>query len=60
VVALLLWFLVGIFCAKVLGDESVYLTFAGIFEPVAQPALGILILGAALSGVLKDKEIEDE
>lgn len=60
VVALLLWFLVGVFFAKVLGDDSVYLYFAGLFEPVVQPALGILILGAAASAVFKDKEVEDE
>jgi len=60
VVGLLLWFLVGVFFAKVLGDDSVYLYFAGLFEPVVQPALGILILGAAASAVFKNKEEEDE
>lgn len=62
VVFLLLWFFVGIFSAKVLGDDGIYLYFAGLFEPVVQPALGILILGAGLSGVFgkKDEEAEDE
>merc|ERR1712136_440964 len=37
VVGLLLWFLVGVFCSKVLGDDGVYLRFAGLFETVVQP-----------------------
>merc|ERR1711971_93216 len=44
VVALLLWFFTGIFFSYVFKNDSIYTTFAGIFEPVAQPALGVLML----------------
>jgi len=56
VVGLLLWFLTGIFCAYVLKDDTIYLALAGIFEPVVQPALGILMIGSAASAVLKNKD----
>jgi hypothetical protein len=54
VCALLLWFLAGIFCSYVVKDDTVQIAFNGIFQPVVQPALGVLMIGSALSAVFQD------
>jgi hypothetical protein len=59
VCGLLLWFLVGVFCSYVLKNDTVQIAFNGIFQPVVQPALGILMIGSAASAILKGKEDED-
>lgn len=56
VCAFLLWFLAGIFSSSVLRDDSIQIAFNGIFEPVVQPALGILMISAVLSAVFKEEE----
>lgn len=45
ILALLVWFLAGIFCSYVLRNDTVQIAFNGIFQPVVQPALGILMFG---------------
>eukprot|EP00978_Attheya_sp_CCMP212_P048634 scaffold553332_cov51-Attheya_sp.AAC.2 len=50
VIGLLLWFLAGIFCSYILKDDTVQIAFNNNFEPVVQPALGILMIGSALGG----------
>lgn len=55
---LLLWFLAGIFSSYVLKDDGVQIAFNGIFEPVVQPALGILMIGSIASAVWKDEEVD--
>lgn len=60
VCALLLWFLAGIFCSYILKDDTVQIAFNGIFEPVVQPALGVLMIASLSDAVLKPKEDGDE
>ena len=50
VIALLLWFLAGIFCSYILKDDTVQIAFNMNFERVTQPALGILMIGSAAGG----------
>lgn len=59
VCALLAWFLAGIFCSYVIKDDTVQIAFNGIFEPVVQPALGVLMLGSALGSVFEESSEED-
>jgi hypothetical protein len=51
VCALLVWFLAGIFASYVLKNDAVQIAFNGIFQPVVQPALGILMIGSAAGGM---------
>ena len=53
VCALLLWFLVGVFCSYVLKDDTVQIAFNDIFQPIVQPALGILMIGSAAGALMK-------
>ena len=50
VFGLLLWFLSGIFSSYVLKNDAIQIAFNGIFEPIVQPALGILMIASAASG----------
>lgn len=59
VCGLLLWFLAGVFASYVLKNDTVQIAFNGIFQPVVQPALGILMIGSAASAILKGKGDED-
>lgn len=59
VCGLLLWFLAGVFCSYVVKDDTVQIAFNGIFQPVVQPALGILMIGSAASAILKGKQSDD-
>jgi len=59
VCGLLAWFLGGIFCSYVLKDDTVQIAFNMQFERVVQPALGILMIGAAAGAVFKEPS-EDE
>jgi len=58
VCALLAWFLAGIFCSYIIKDDTVQIAFNGIFEPVVQPALGVLMIGSAAGAVFKEPEKE--
>jgi len=58
VIALLLWFLAGIFCSYILKDDTVQIAFNMNFERVTQPALGILMIGSA-AGALGNKDEEE-
>lgn len=58
VCGLLAWFLAGIFCSYVLKDDAVQIAFNGIFEPVVQPALGILMIGSAAGAAFGDPKKE--
>lgn len=59
VVALLVWFLAGIFCSSVLKDDTVQIAFNMNFEKVTQPALGILMIGS-VAGSLGKKDNEEK
>ena len=50
VIGLLVWFLVGIFCSSVLGNDAVQIAFNMNFEKVTQPALGVLMIGSVAGG----------
>jgi hypothetical protein len=58
VIALLIWFLAGIFGQYVLKDETIQIAFNNIFQPVVQPALGVLMIGSA-AGALFNKDEEE-
>jgi hypothetical protein len=59
VCALLVWFLAGIFCSSVLKDDTVQIAFNSNFQMIAQPALGLLMIGSAASAFFKE-ETEDD
>lgn len=59
VMALLVWFLAGIFGQYVLKDETIQIAFNNIFEPVVQPALGILMIGSAAGAMFRKDEDEE-
>ena len=59
VCALLVWFLVGIGASAVAKDDTIQIAFNNIFEPVVQPALGVLMIASISDAVLKPKE-DDE
>eukprot|EP00560_Eucampia_antarctica_P003913 CAMPEP_0197837026 /NCGR_PEP_ID=MMETSP1437-20131217/30866_1 /TAXON_ID=49252 ORGANISM="Eucampia antarctica, Strain CCMP1452" /NCGR_SAMPLE_ID=MMETSP1437 /ASSEMBLY_ACC=CAM_ASM_001096 /LENGTH=253 /DNA_ID=CAMNT_0043443705 /DNA_START=35 /DNA_END=796 /DNA_ORIENTATION=+ len=54
VCGLLLWFLSGIFCSYIIKDDTVQIAFNNIFEPIVQPALGVLMIGSAAGGIFED------
>ena len=59
VLALLAWFLAGIFCSYVLKDDTVQIAFNMNFQAVTQPALGILMIGS-VAGQAFGKEEKEE
>ncbi|KAL7534266.1 hypothetical protein ACHAXR_005764 [Thalassiosira sp. AJA248-18] len=59
VIALLVWFLTGIFFSTVLGNDAVQIAFNMNFERVTQPALGILMIGS-VAGALGNQDEEEE
>lgn len=59
VCALLVWFLVGIFCSSILKDDTIQIAFNSNFQMIAQPALGLLMVGSAASAFFKE-ETEDD
>ena len=44
--AFFVWFIVGALISSFTGNDTVQIAFNGIFQPVVQPALGILMVGA--------------
>ena len=52
----LLWFLVGVFSSVILGNDAIQIAFNGIFQPLVQPALGILMIGALGSARTKSED----
>lgn len=56
VFGLLLWFLAGIFCSYVIKNDAVQIAFNGIFEPIVQPALGLLMIASAAGAVVGNEE----
>ena len=59
VCALLVWFLAGIFSSSVLKDDTIQIAFNSNFQMIAQPALGLLMIGSAASAFFKE-ETEDD
>lgn len=59
VIALFIWFLVGIFCSYVLKDDAVQIAFNMQFEGVTRPALSVLMFGT-IAGAIGNKDKEDE
>ena len=59
VCVLLLWFVAGIFGQYVLKDTTIQIAFNNIFEPIVQPALGVLMIGSAAGQFLNKDEEED-
>eukprot|EP00547_Thalassionema_nitzschioides_P001009 CAMPEP_0194207038 /NCGR_PEP_ID=MMETSP0156-20130528/5910_1 /TAXON_ID=33649 /ORGANISM="Thalassionema nitzschioides, Strain L26-B" /LENGTH=290 /DNA_ID=CAMNT_0038933717 /DNA_START=109 /DNA_END=981 /DNA_ORIENTATION=+ len=60
VIALLLWFLAGIFASSILKDDGIQIAFNSNFQQIVQPALGILMIGSAASAVFSDEESEQD
>ena len=55
----LLWFLAGIFASYVLKNDDVQIAFNGLFQPVVQPALGILMIAAIADRVFAPQEVDE-
>ena len=60
VCAFLVWFLVGIFSSTVLDNDSIQIAFNGIFQPLVQPALGILMIGAIAGAIDNNNDDDDD
>lgn len=60
VIALLVWFLAGIFSSSILKDDAIQIAFNSNFQLIVQPALGILMIGSAASAILKDESEEQD
>lgn len=60
VFALLLWFLAGVFSSYVLQNDVIQIAFNSIFQPVVQPALGILMIAAIADAVFKREDQEQD
>ena len=60
VFALLLWFLAGVFSSYVLQNDAIQIAFNNIFQPVVQPALGILMIAAIADAVFKREDQEQD
>ena len=58
VIGLLVWFIAGIFCSSVLGNDTVQIAFNMNFEKITQPALGILMIGS-IAGAVGNKDEEE-
>mmetsp|Transcript_33379 Transcript_33379/g.69518 ORF Transcript_33379/g.69518 Transcript_33379/m.69518 type:complete len:282 (-) Transcript_33379:353-1198(-) len=58
VCGLLVWFLAGIFSSYVMDDDTIQISFNGIFESIVQPALGILMIAAVAGSFFKEDEDE--
>lgn len=56
VFGLLLWFLAGIFSSYVLKSDAIQIAFNGIFEPIVQPALGLLMIASAAGAAMGKKD----
>jgi len=59
VLALLAWFLTGIFASYILKNDFIQIAFNNNFNTIVQPALGILMVGSA-AGALTDQDEEVE
>ena len=46
----LVWFLVGVVSSNIVKDDTIQIAFNGIFQPLVQPALGILMIASVASG----------
>jgi len=56
VLALLAWFLFGVFASFILKNDTIQIAFNNNFSLITQPALGILMIGSAASVVWKEEE----
>jgi hypothetical protein len=56
VMILFFWFLLGIFSSYVVHDDAIQIAFNGIFQPIVQPALGLLMIASISDAVLKKDE----
>jgi hypothetical protein len=52
VCAFLVWFLAGVVSSSIFKNDDIQIAFNGIFQPVVQPALGILMIAAISDAVL--------
>ncbi|GMI36991.1 hypothetical protein TrCOL_g2525 [Triparma columacea] len=50
ILAFLAWFLAGVVSSTYFKNDAIQLAFNGIFQPVVQPALGILMIGSIAGG----------
>jgi hypothetical protein len=56
----LLWFLAGIFSSYALQNDGIQIAFNSIFQPVVQPALGVLMIGSIASAFFKGEDDDAE
>lgn len=53
---LLLWFLTGIFGSYILKNDTIQIAFNSNFQQIAQPALGILMIGSVAGAFFNEDE----
>lgn len=58
IVGFLIWFVVGVVSSTILKDDTIQIAFNGIFQPLVQPALGLLMIASVASGVTGQEEGE--
>jgi hypothetical protein len=58
VMILFFWFLLGIFSSYVMKDDAIQIAFNGIFQPIVQPALGLLMIASISDAVLKKDDTQ--
>ncbi|GMI06603.1 hypothetical protein TrRE_jg11665, partial [Triparma retinervis] len=60
ILALLAWFLTGVISSTFFDNDAIQLAFNGIFQPVVQPALGILMIGSVAGGAFGSNPDEED
>uniref|UniRef100_A0A7S1FW27 Transmembrane protein n=1 Tax=Corethron hystrix TaxID=216773 RepID=A0A7S1FW27_9STRA len=56
IIGFLIWFVLGAVLSATTGNDTVQLAFNGIFQPVVQPALGVLMIGALVGNLGKNED----
>ncbi|GMH58099.1 hypothetical protein TrLO_g15938 [Triparma laevis f. longispina] len=57
ILGFLAWFIVGVISSTMFKNDTIQIAFNGIFQPLVQPALGILMIGSVAGGAFgKDED----
>ncbi|GMH92106.1 hypothetical protein TrVE_jg8909 [Triparma verrucosa] len=60
ILAFLAWFVTGVISSTVFKNDVIQIAFNGIFQPLVQPALGILMIGSVAGGAFGKDEKDDD
>jgi len=57
ILGFLAWFVLGVISSTMFKNDAIQIAFNGIFQPLVQPALGILMIGSVAGGAFgKDED----